>query len=137
MRQIDIDFEVYKAMTAMRHTEEHSYNDVIRELLGLEVKQITSVYDDNAQAGAVELAARGLRSRGLFLPDGTKLRATYKGNQFNAKVEGGVIINKAGTTFMSPSAAASEITKTTVNGWRFWEGKRPADTEWRRLDQLP
>ena len=34
----------------------------------------------------------------------------------------------------SPSAAAGAITETTVNGWRFWEGRLPGDKGWRRLD---
>lgn len=34
--QIDIDFEVFKALTALRHNETHSYNSVLRELLKLD-----------------------------------------------------------------------------------------------------
>lgn len=33
--QIDIDFEVFKALTALRQSESDSYNGVIRRLLGL------------------------------------------------------------------------------------------------------
>ena len=35
MRTIEIDFDVYKALTLKRETEDVSYNDVFREILGL------------------------------------------------------------------------------------------------------
>lgn len=142
--QIDIDFEVYKALTSMRRAEEHAYNDVLRELLSLpprEVKVVeavgTAVGTSSAVAVGLAVKAQGLHSRGLFLPEGTELRAIYKGSEYHAVVKNGIIDNHAGDTFASPSAAAGAITETTVNGWRFWEAKRPNDLNWYRLDQLP
>ncbi len=142
--QIEIDFEVYKALTIMRRAEEHSYNDVLRELLALPpreakiVEAAGSVVATSGVAGINEvIRSQGLHSRGLFLPEGTELRATYKGTEYHAIVKGGVIDNYGGISFSSPSAAASAITETTVNGWRFWEAKRPNDFNWHRLDQLP
>ncbi|MGN6288592.1 MAG: hypothetical protein ACTHNA_04930 [Sphingopyxis terrae] len=44
--QIDIDFEVFKALTALRQSESDSYNGVIRRLLGLS----NSVGDPNSAA---------------------------------------------------------------------------------------
>lgn len=35
MATIDVDFEVYKALTIRRETEEMTYNDVLRHLLSL------------------------------------------------------------------------------------------------------
>lgn len=35
MHTIDIDFDVYKALTMRREKEEMSYNDVLRQMLGL------------------------------------------------------------------------------------------------------
>jgi predicted CopG family antitoxin len=142
--QIDIDFEVYKALTTMRRAEEHSYNDVLRELLSLPPREAKiveatgiSIGTSSALAVGEAVRARGLHSRGLFLPEGTELRAIYKGASYWAVVRSGVIENGAGETFGSPSAAAGAITETTVNGWRFWEAKRPNDLNWYRLDQLP
>lgn len=35
MHAVEVDFDVYKQLTVRRTTEDVSYNDVIRELLGL------------------------------------------------------------------------------------------------------
>ena len=143
---IEIDFEVFKALTARRKHERHTYNDVLRELLGLD-----PVLEDEAPAGSLPgvmsqlsdhlsraiLATPGtFMSRGLRLPDGTQLRAKYKGKQYRAEIVGGQWVDENGEVHSSPSAAATRITQTTVNGWRFWEARRPQDTEWLRLDLL-
>jgi hypothetical protein len=143
--QIDVDFEVYKALTAMRQSENHGYNDVLRELLNLSPKIVHHLQAQGAATGVPSGSGPslnvnpipGLHSRGLFLPEGTELRATYKGAQYFGQVRDGVIFSQGGKMFTSPSSAASSITKTTVNGWRFWEAKRPNDLSWHRLDQLP
>jgi hypothetical protein len=141
--QIEIDFDVYKKLTTMRRAEDHGYNDVLRELLGLPLSNPIIIEPQGASAGSpiaaghAVAATAGLHSRGLFLPLGTRMRATYKGCRYDAIVGDGVIENTAGNTFTSPSAAATAITKTAVNGWRFWEAKRPNDLSWHRLDQMP
>ncbi len=140
--QIDVDFDVYKSLTSKRLAEDHSYNDVLRELLGLPqlrqvVAQPVGIAVENSTALALAVApASGLHTRGLFLPNGTKLRALYKGSQYEAAVGNGVIAMASGKAFTSPSAAASAITQTTVNGWRFWEAMRPNDLSWQRLESL-
>lgn len=127
--QIDIDFEVFKALTALRKRESHTYNDVLRDLLKLGASPNQTVGQSSP--------AKGLLLRnGLFLPDGTRLRVTYKGIEYLAEVKNGRWIDQAGTEHASPSSAAHHITHTNVNGWRFWEAKRPSDTEWRKLDAL-
>jgi hypothetical protein len=127
--QIDIDFEVFKALTALRKRESHTYNDVLRELLKLGPSP--------NQAVSETASAKGLLLRGgLFLPDGTRLRVTYKGIEYLAEIRNGRWIDQAGTEHASPSSAAQHITRTNVNGWRFWEAKRPSDTDWRKLDAL-
>jgi hypothetical protein len=127
--QIDIDFEVFKALTALRKRESHTYNDVLRDLLRLK-----PAADESSAPSA---SPKGLLLRGgLFLPDGTRLRVTYKGIEYLAEIRNGRWIDQAGTEHASPSAAAQHITKTNVNGWRFWEAKRPSDVDWRKLDTL-
>ena len=142
--QIEIDFDVFKALTARRRTESHTFNDVIREMLDIDHGQ--TVHDDPPlwQAASrivnslviAQGPTKGILLRGVFLPNGTVLRATYKGALFEAKVVDGVWVAEDGASFKSPSAAATAITQTNVNGWRFWEAKRPSDTEWRRLDRM-
>lgn len=136
---IDIDFEVYKALTARRLSEAHSYNDVLREILGLgsvQVHQIEPLMPDVADAIARPQGLKGFHSRGVHLPDGTLLRARYKQLEYNAKIEGGCWLDAGGRRHSSASAAAAAITGTNVNGLRFWEAKRPMDSGWRRLELL-
>lgn len=132
MQQIDIDFEVWKELTLRRSSENVSYNDVIRELLGLSPAA-------SPAPGTVLFGEKppGYSFRNLFLPDGTKLRARYKGTTYYAEIRDGRWLDHFGKEHASPSAAANNITATSVNGWRFWEARRPQDTEWRKIDALP
>ncbi|HEX5258435.1 MAG TPA: hypothetical protein VFW35_06605 [Sphingomicrobium sp.] len=128
---IDIDFDVYKALTALRRSEDHSYNDVLRELLGLPVG--TSSEPQLTGIGG----AAGRLLGGRYLSNGTELRATYKGRLYNASIRGGELVDEAGTMHTSASAAARSITKNTVNGLAFWEAKRPGDIHFQKLLALP
>jgi len=142
--QIEIDFQVYKALTSLRENERHSYNDVIRELLGLEprihpesiVGKMTRASEGISRAFVSAPSASGFSSRGLFLPDGTRLRAIYKNTLYQAEIADGRWIDEQGREHSSPSSAATHITNTNVNGWRFWEAMRPSDEQWHRLDRL-
>lgn len=130
MQSIEIDFEVFKALTAQREVESDTYNDVIRRLLGLDSKNA------NLSPLTGDGPGEGFALRGLTLPNGTKLRVGYKGQLHTAEIRDGRWIDEHGVEHQSPSAAASSITQTNVNGWRFWEVKRPSDTDWRKLDSL-
>ena len=136
---INVDLDVFKALTSMIQSEGQDHNDVLREVLKLDSPieaepPSTGVETLNALA---RLACAGqFYSRGLVLPDGTELRARYKGVQHLAFIRNGRWWSEDGREFSSPSAAASSITDTTVNGWRFWEGRLPGDKGWRRLDVI-
>lgn len=126
--QIEIDFEVFKELTARRASEADSYNHVIRRLLGLPSSSLT--LDD------VDKLMFGAWFGNIHFPEGTKFRATYKGQTFVAEIRGGQWIGGDGVARSSPSSAASAISGTNVNGWRFWYAQRPGDPAWRRLDEL-
>ena len=136
---IDVDLDVFKALTALIQEEGQSHNDVLRELLSLDspteadispsVFPIENIFAKNLYAGQ-------FYSRGLVLPSGTELRARYKGEQHFATIIDGKWIDSSGDEQSSPSSAAKAITGNSVNGWRFWEAKRPGDRGWRRLDIL-
>jgi hypothetical protein len=176
--QIDIDFEVYKALTALRGSESDSYNAVIRRLLGLPsaVDELNatalnallgetaspassatnqqpsgsprkrgifgSVYanaqlsEPNALIGLLGRYAGGLWLGNAHFPDGTKFRATYKGETYVAEVRDGKWLDQEGVQRTSPSEAASAITGNNVNGWRFWLVQLPDDPTWRKLDEF-
>jgi hypothetical protein len=124
MTQIEVDFEVFKELTARRASESVTYNDVLRGLLGL---KSTSAPPPNANGAWVY--------KGVQFLNGTQLRATYKGKTYTAEVKGGSLILN-GQRQTSPSAAASRITRNSVNGWDFWEVKRPGDPSWRIMREL-
>ena len=128
--QIEIDFDVWKALTVRRETENVSYNDVLRNLLQLKIP--TQV--EPLQSGDSRSGGRSFHSRGLVLPHGTKLRATYKGRSYLARIEDGEWIDDSGLKHSSPSAAARHITGSNVNGLRFWQGNRPDVEGWLSLD---
>lgn len=131
--QIDIDFEVFKALTARRKHEGHSYNEVLRDLLSLPALESEGMEIVPATPAGQR---RSFESRDLSLPHGTQLRATYKGAAYSARIDDGRWIDQDGVEHRSPSAAARYITGNNVNGLRFWQGKRPNDQAWLNLDVL-
>lgn len=129
--QIEIDFEVYKELTSRRLNEDHSYNDVLRDMLDLSAALYCTVRvsDGGGKAGRV--------IGGRFLPSGTNLRARYKSQAYTASIIGNELVSEDGKKYRTASAAAKAITNTNVNGLGFWEVKRPHDTDWRMIKALP
>jgi hypothetical protein len=150
--KIEIDLDVYKALTSRLELESQTLNDVLREMLDLHsLVELLTPQEESRQFAleAASLNARvfesstsvqgwvpGFYSRGLVLPDGTALRARYKGKEYRAKIEGSRWVDQEGGYHHSPTAAAKAVTGNSVNGWRFWEACRPGDDKWRRLDLL-
>lgn len=135
MQQIDIDFEVWKELTVRRTHESHSYNEVLRDLLGLKPglgRQMADALGPVHSPGKYKSFAL----RGGELVEGTQLRAVYKGQEHLAYIRDGRWVDAEGGEHSSPSAAASAICGTNVNGLRFWHAKRPTDREFTRLDIL-
>ncbi|TAK84824.1 MAG: DUF2924 domain-containing protein [Betaproteobacteria bacterium] len=123
MRTIEVDFDVYKAITLRRTSEEVTENDVLRQLLGLPARKAAT--HEPALAAAGDWVTKGVR-----FPAGTEFRAAYKGQTHLARVEGGALL-MGGKRFDSPSAAAMAITgNKPVNGWRFWEARFPGQAGW-------
>lgn len=137
MQQIEIDFEVFKALTNLRQSEHHTYNEVVRDLLGLKTTFARSLGDAVSKMGLGPSGARGFIASGRYLPDGTLIRSKYKGQIFDASIKDGEWVDSAGENFFSASAAARAITNTNVNGLIFWQVKRPSDTEWKKLAAIP
>ncbi|HJX10498.1 MAG TPA: DUF4357 domain-containing protein [Candidatus Binatia bacterium] len=130
MTTIDIDFDVYKALTLRRVTEAMTYNDVLRELLRLGPKR-----DESRSTGAAATGQGDWVTKGVRFPLGTEFRATYKGQQYEGKVESGALVID-GKRFDSPSAAAVAITGNPVNGWTFWECRLPGKGSWQMIKSL-
>jgi hypothetical protein len=129
MRTIEVDFDVYKALLVRRPSEDVTENDVLRELLGLPKQGVISSAPGAAREG--DWVAKGVR-----FPAGTEFRARYRGELHLAKVESGALAI-GGKLFDTPSAAAMAITNNIpVNGWTFWECRRPGEAAWRRIKDL-
>jgi len=141
---IHVGLAVYKALTA-RLEEGLTHDDVLRDLLALDSVVepepddplgLSAFSDQFQQVLHSQSTKGGFFSRGLWLPNDTRLRARYKQRQYQAAIRDNVWIDESGHQHTSPSAAATAITGTNVNGLRFWEALRPLDSAWRRLDTL-
>jgi Restriction Enzyme Adenine Methylase Associated len=128
MHQIEIDFEVFKALTSRRASEETTYNEVIRGLLNL----------PNAPKSTVQSAANGrawVVSNTSF-PAGSQFMADYKGNTRSGVVKDGKLELDDGSKFTTPSAAAVHIAGHNMNGWRFWKCKLPGASQFVLIERL-
>lgn len=126
-QSIPIDFEVFKALTARLKSPSDSYNNVLRRELKL----------GEAPAFLAEGGATGKPwiVDGVTFPHGTEFRASYKRTIHVGQVEdGALVVNRR--RFTSPSPAAIQITGNSVNGWKFWECRRPGHTTWTSIDTL-
>jgi hypothetical protein len=130
MRTIEIDFEVFKALTMRRSTESVTENDVLRELLGLSPARHTAMQPASGGPAAGDWVTKGVR-----FPAGTEFRADYKGQTHLARVENGALVLN-GKRFDSPSAAAISITGYPANGWHFWQCRLPGEASWRMSKTL-
>jgi hypothetical protein len=119
MPMIDVSFDTYKQLTLRRADETVTYDDVIRDLLKL----------PRTGAAVAESTKKGWTYKGITFPHGTELRANYKGQLYTARIENGEW-RQDGTTMNSPSEAAHAVTHTSINGWSFWEAKKPGETDW-------
>jgi hypothetical protein len=134
MYALEVDFDVYKAIFALRANERVTENDVLRELLGLspkkEVPIVASKSNGTATDGADDWLVKNVR-----FPAGTDFRATYKGKTYAGRVQAGQLLVD-GKPYASPSSAAVAITGSAVNGWRFWEARVPGKSSWQLIESL-
>jgi Protein of unknown function (DUF2924) len=129
MYTIEVDFEVYKQLTMRRTTEDVSYNDVVRGLLGLVLDNAISLPGKDSPSSEDWIA------KDVRFPVGTEFRARYKGKVHTARVAGGALV-LAGRSYTSPSPAAMSITGSSLNGWDFWECRLPGKTTWQLMNSL-
>lgn len=138
MHTIEIDFDVFKKLTVMRETESVTYNDVIRRLLDMQSGSQPSVDESKPKHGfqfESPMSTDAWTTKGVTFPAGTEFRANYKGQTVLGRVEAGSLVVN-GKRYDSPSAAAVAVTGNSVNGWIFWECKRPGNTSWQLITSL-
>ncbi len=128
--QIDVSFQIWQRLTGLLESERDTVDNVIARLIA----------DRMAQSREVSIVRRGageLAVKGVTLPNGTMLRATFKGKTYFAEIiEGRWFDRETGERRNSPSQAAIAITGGVTNGWRFWQVRRPDDAEWLALADL-
>lgn len=136
MHPIDVDFDVFKELTVRRAAESVTYNDVIRELLGLGAPKVNIQKTSMNAPSSQDWVVKGVR-----FPVNTDFRATFKGRVFTGRVEGGALVVN-GMRYDSPSSAAMAMTElvngtsTQANGWRFWECRLPNQSSWQLIERF-
>lgn len=136
MRSIEIGLEVHKAIEAERRSLDESEDVILGRLLGLKAPVHKAPREVSA---AGEGAA--WRKNGVELPHGTRLRASYSGQELEGVVIDGTW-HVAGEAYKSPSMALiHNVTtrsgqKTNLNGWNHWLVQRPGDPSFVRLLSL-
>lgn len=128
-RQIQIDLAVHKKIEGNRQSFGETPNDVLRRVFGLAIPSTPSLDQKRESKSGWMLKA------GVWLPEGTKLRAKYKGKMIEAEVIGNGLKCK-GENYRSPSAAACAATGTSVNGWHFWDFFDDSSGTWRPISSL-
>ena len=133
-RMIEIDFDVHRRIEAERQGFHESPNDVLRRLLDMGKSP-------NEQRHAEASAPGAWSGKGVTLPAGTEIRMTYRRQRYFGRIENGQWW-VAGHSYASPSAAASKTARTrqgkptVLDGWRYWQVRRPGDAEWTPLRDL-
>lgn len=131
MPAIQISDEVYRRLQALAIPfEDKEPEDVIRRLLDL------APADKPSTAGLVVDVGADLVSHVGRLPHGARLRARYKGREFEAEIANGRVLWNSRSFDSLSSAAVATIQSTgtkrpTENGWRYWEVEDPDTGEWK------
>jgi hypothetical protein len=135
LRTIEIDFDVHRRIELERRGFSEPPNLALRRLLGIDTG------DTSSPPKAMPQAGRSWSGKGVTLPHGTELRMEYNGRVYAGRIENG---NWAveGREFRSPSAAAGGVARTKegrltqLDGWIYWEAKRPGESQWVKINSL-
>lgn len=131
MRTIEVSEDVYRGLQALARPFEDEPNDVIRRLLDASIVQPKEGERETGQKPGADLVSHVGR-----VPHGSRLRARYRGREYNAQVLDGQVVWE-GRRFESLSKAAVAVIQSTgssrgtENGWRFWEVEDPKSGEWK------
>ena len=145
--QIDIEFPIYKLIERHRQSLDQSANAILMNLLEKPLRDADLLpgpvlaSQESPTPEAVD-TDRSWYGKGVELAHGSQLCMLYAGNRYTALIDDGDW-RVAGQTANSPSAAAmiaiqhSGHSKTSrLNGWNYWQVKRPGDLKWRPLNDL-
>ena len=129
---IAIDFDVHKTIEINRNSFNETPNDVLRRLLGIEIKADLKLVENG----------KPYTYQHLQVPHGSEAVMTYNGVDYTARIEDGFWITQDGQRHKSPSGAASAIAvtknggKTKLDGWAYWRVKTPDSADYIGLTAL-
>jgi len=138
LQTIKIDFDIHQMIELERRGFEEPEYFALRRLLNLGSPKDEQKSEPET-TGA--MAGRSWNGKGVELPHGTELRMEYNGRVSRGQIDNGMWIVE-GERATSPSKAAKMVNvtkegnKPSLNGWVYWEVKRPNDSRWRRLEGL-
>jgi hypothetical protein len=107
------------------------YRDQLAEVLGKlqeRIDRAEALADSNGRQPSLASVADKLRPP-------RRLRGTFKGEIYRARVRPNGQIRYKGRNYNSPSLAAHAVRKRPTNGWWFWRFER-APGDWVRLSEL-
>ena len=137
LRTIEIDFDIHQMIELERKGFDEPEYIALRRLLKLPASELpTGLAPSINKPGG-----RPWSGKNVELPHGTELRMEYNGQVFRGYIDNGAWAVE-GHRANSPSDAAGCVARTksgdrpSLNGWIYWEVKRPTDTNWRKLNSL-
>lgn len=134
LRPIEIDVDVYRFLESRRTSFTQSHNDILRAVAGLKSTAPASPNSNGNDHG-------GWSWKGVALPNGTKLRMSYNGQTHSGEVVQGAW-HVGGAIYRTPSAAAGGVarskkgTPVSLDGWGYWEIKKPDSDRWIPIEKL-
>ena len=137
LQKIEIDWEIHKLIEAERKGFDEAPYVALRRLLKL--PPITL----NTSKSAAMDTGLPWRDEGVSVPHGSLARMEYlRGSQvYEGQFLNGKLVVE-GQSFDSLSAAADALavtkdgSKTSLNGWNYWQVKLPNETKWRALNAM-
>ena len=150
MRHISVDFDIHKLIETERKGFDETDNKVLRRLFGLPEGPMPTSLEDTAkkyngdrglQSSVASYSSKDWQSKGVVLPEGTELRLVHPGAHASGSVQNGTWVI-GGYFFNSPSDAAGTLVgkergrTMNLNGWLYWEVRRPDDSDWVLLNSL-
>ena len=136
LRPIEVDVEVFRFLESRRASFSQTHNDILREIAGL--KPVSSSAPNSANASPDQGAWSW---KGVTLPNGTKLRMSYNGQTHTGEITQGAW-HVGGAIYRTPSAAAGGVARSkkgasvSLDGWGYWEVKKPDSDRWTPIDKL-
>jgi hypothetical protein len=136
LRSIEIDWDIHKKIEAERRGFDEPEYAALRRLLGLPTEEIR-------RPEIQQTEGRPWSEDGVVVPHGSLARMSYNYGRQNYEghfLDGKLVVN--GKQYDTLSSAASDLaltkagSKTSLNGWLYWEVRFPHKNQWERLQDL-